>query len=545
MLAALAVEAADAWRDPMVSTVARAVIQMEGHMPDEWREEWLTHQPVASAHQVDFESHAEEESELEQHIDDALKSAGLAGTEMILSPAQRQARGLVRRHPSRVRRILRTVGVAAAVVFLSAGTALAVNTFVAEDPILPVAAPPPSTAPATTIPRLEDTIIARPPDTGVFGVAAYRGGNERTGVTDGGFRTVLGKYWDLRLAGSIETDPVAYGSVLYLGMANPDRVLHIFLDNGLMLQASVETGGRVRSTPVFDPVGGTPYLVFGTDDGRVYATNTLRDEAYWNPPKNVEGAVSAAPLLFGSTVVVVTEDGVVRSLSIEEIGTGLGVGESSEEESISWTYTGTESVPLGPVNSSPASDGTDIYVVDENGWIHIIDLASGSPSCEPIQANGHLARGSNPIVSGDFVYLPTTEGNLDRLELGSCVLRDLLVVGPSIFDLAPVIHENVMYAVEGPWLQAFDVPPEALNAATLWEAPFTAEGQDPITTAPVLAEGVLYVGTQGGMVYAVDASDGTELWRFDAGATIVGSPAVLGNAVIVTTESNVIAIAGE
>ncbi|HIE21285.1 MAG TPA: hypothetical protein EYP73_01645, partial [Acidimicrobiia bacterium] len=62
---------------------------------------------------------------------------------------------------------------------------------------------------------------------------------------------------------------------------------------------------------------------------------------------------------------------------------------------------------------------------------------------------------------------------------------------------------------------------------------------------PVYADGVLYIGTRSGIVYAVDATDGTELWRFDVGATIVGAPAVLTNAVLVTTDNTVTAIAGQ
>jgi outer membrane protein assembly factor BamB len=450
----------------------------------------------------------------------------------------------VRRRPSRTRRILSTVSIAAAVVVLSAGTALAVNYFVADDPIIQqVFTAPPSTAPVATIPRLEDTIVETPSDTGVFGVAAYRGGNGRTGVTDGGFRTVLGKYWEIRLPGSIETDPVAFGNVFYLGTANPDHLLYLLLNSGTVLTASVQTGDRVRSTPAFEPSGGDPpYLVFGTDDGRVYAMHSSQNQSYWDPPKSVGGVVSASPLLFGSIAVVVTEDGTVRALSIEDIGTGLGVG-GGEEEIIEWTYTGTEAIPLGAVRSSPASDGTNIYVMDEEGWIHVVDLVTGTATCEPILGNGSLGRGANPVVSGDLVYFPTADGYLDRLEVGSCVLEDLLFVGPSSFNFPVVIIEEVLYAVEGPWLVAFEVPEGALNAAGLWT--FTAEGQDPISTPPVYADGVLYIGTRGGIVYAVNATDGTELWRFDVGATIVGTPAVLANAVIVTTDNTVIAIAGE
>ena len=546
MLAAEAVEAAGAWKDPMVSVVARAVVQMGAHIPEEWREEWLALPAVASAHGVDLTDHADEVSELERRIEDALAAAGLGGVDTILSPAQRQARGLVRRRPLRRRRILASVGAAAAVVVLSAATALGVNYLVAEEPVVERVIERVVEAASPTVPAepvLEETIVEVPGDTGVFGVAAYRGGNTRSGVTTGGFRTVLGKYWDIQLAGSISAGPVARGNLFYLGVADPDELLFLVTNNGTILTASVNTGGRVRSAPAFDPAGGDPpYLVFGSDDGRLYALHAGQGQSYWNPPKDLGGAISASPLLFDYITVAVTEDGVLRALSIEDIGEGVGV-EQTEVEVVEWTYTGTETQPLGSVSSSPASDGEAIYVMDEEGWIHVVDVFSGAPLCEPILGNGALARGANPVVSGDFVFFPTASGYLDRLRLDSCTPEPLLFVGPSVFDFPVVVDNGTVYAVEGPWLNAFDVPEDALQAASLWT--FTAEGQDPISTAPVYAEGVLYFGTRGGTVYAVDATDGTEVWRFDVGEAIVGAPAVLDNAVIVTSQNRVWAIAGE
>ncbi|MGQ0848461.1 MAG: outer membrane protein assembly factor BamB family protein, partial [Actinomycetota bacterium] len=77
-----------------------------------------------------------------------------------------------------------------------------------------------------------------------------------------------------------------------------------------------------------------------------------------------------------------------------------------------------------------------------------------------------------------------------------------------------------------------------------WEEPFAADNL--ITTAPVLAGDLLYVGSQSGTVYAIDAESGQAVWQFSAGAAIRDEVVVLPGVVVVTTAAGeVIAIAGE
>jgi outer membrane protein assembly factor BamB len=88
--------------------------------------------------------------------------------------------------------------------------------------------------------------------------------------------------------------------------------------------------------------------------------------------------------------------------------------------------------------------------------------------------------------------------------------------------------------------------PDDLPAGDLpspWASPFLAD--DPFSTPPVVADGILYIGTQGGIVYAFDA-DGIVLWVFDAGSPIRSEPVVVPGAVVVTTAGGeIIVIAGQ
>jgi outer membrane protein assembly factor BamB len=51
-----------------------------------------------------------------------------------------------------------------------------------------------------------------------------------------------------------------------------------------------------------------------------------------------------------------------------------------------------------------------------------------------------------------------------------------------------------------------------------------------------LANNVLYVGSQDGYLYAVNAQNGTKLWDYAAGGTITSSPAYSGGVIYVGSD---------
>ncbi len=67
--------------------------------------------------------------------------------------------------------------------------------------------------------------------------------------------------------------------------------------------------------------------------------------------------------------------------------------------------------------------------------------------------------------------------------------------------------------------------------STRWEAS-TGEA---VETSPARADGVVYVGSSDGVLYAFDEVEGTEQWTFDTGSS-VRSPAVVDGTVFVTNE---------
>jgi outer membrane protein assembly factor BamB len=88
------------------------------------------------------------------------------------------------------------------------------------------------------------------------------------------------------------------------------------------------------------------------------------------------------------------------------------------------------------------------------------------------------------------------------------------------------------------------LPADPTGFPSPWEGVFAADNL--ITTPPVLAGDRVYVGSQDGVVYAVDAASGQPAWSFDAESAIRGELVVVPNAVFATTAAGeLVVIAGE
>jgi outer membrane protein assembly factor BamB len=60
---------------------------------------------------------------------------------------------------------------------------------------------------------------------------------------------------------------------------------------------------------------------------------------------------------------------------------------------------------------------------------------------------------------------------------------------------------------------------------------------DYYVSSPVLADGRIFIGSGDGHVYCIDAADGRQIWKFDAGSRVRSTTAVSGNSVVFGTMS--------
>ena len=157
-----------------------------------------------------------------------------------------------------------------------------------------------------------------------------------------------------------------------------------------------------------------------------------------------------------------------------------------------------------------AVTGTDVYVstgcenTDDMAaadgrlvWLHFgTTCSSGAPFLPTALYGGRLylddivASGPNP-----HAILDATTGTQ---------------VGTYASDAPGAFVASLAYFVHGGVLEAHNLP----DLSLAWT--FTGDGK--LVTAPVTANGVVYVGSTDGNLYGVDASHGTQLWTTNVGS---------------------------
>ena len=75
----------------------------------------------------------------------------------------------------------------------------------------------------------------------------------------------------------------------------------------------------------------------------------------------------------------------------------------------------------------------------------------------------------------------------------------------------------------------------ATTGAKIWSS-HTGDGDTYTNSSPAVVNGVVYVGSTDGNLYAFQTSDGTKVWSFATGAKVSSSPAVFNGVVYVGGE---------
>jgi outer membrane protein assembly factor BamB len=548
--AAKAVRAGNLWRDPIATPVLSAARGLAEHCPPEWYPSFLAQPEAEAALAGATDVTDEEETLLREKIAQALQTAGLSG-DTILSPAQRRTAGLVHRRRPRRLSPLAWLAAAVAMALIAAGVALTVVNLTAPDPV----AAPTTTSPTTTIPAIEDTLIAAP-ESGLNGTYPFRGDAGRSGVTAGGFRQLQGYYWSEQPGGSLIHSPIASGRWVY-AVTEESKIYGYELTGG-RLNLLITADNPITATPAIgQPFGSEtvdPLIVFPTNDGMIHAYSALRNFAgVWE--YQTDSSVRAPALIVEQSVFVVSTDGHIHSIDLQ----------SGDRR---WRYPAddpasaeTDDEPL-QFNTAPSFADGVLYVTSREGSLHAIDAETGEPMCErPIGLQG--SANTHPAIVGGvlFVGLESPPG-IHAFAAGTCGNPP---AGYSAFypSSAPVqlglaATPETLYVLENRLLVAMSLDPQLwLDVATErtecdcsvpdpspWDGPLGAA--DFVTTPPVFADGVVYVGSQDGMVHAINAEDGKVLWSFDARSAVRGELVVVPGVVVVTTaDGKIIAIAGQ
>ena len=188
-------------------------------------------------------------------------------------------------------------------------------------------------------------------------------------------------------------------------------------------------------------------------------------------------------------VYVGTKDGRVQAL------TDMGDGAFPEK----WRYPQSEDSDdsLEGVYGTPLLAAGLLYVAAESGYVYALDPENGSVS----------ERGW-------------------RRPLGQSSAPEPLVAGPAYEP----VNRLVLVPSEDGRLYSYD----AETGEPVWR-PFETGGKIWSTPAIGNLSGIpaIYFGSHDGYVYAVNAADGKEMWKFQTGGVVAGKPLLLDGMIIV------------
>ncbi len=290
---------------------------------------------------------------------------------------------------------------------------------------------------------------------------------------------------------------------------------------------SFATRGWVDTTPTV--VDGVVYV--GSADGTVYAVDAADGSELWSFATG--DAVKSTPTVSDGTVYVGSNDHSIYAL---EAATGAEL----------WSHDTGAWVQYSP----PVADGL-VYVSslsDGDRKVHALDGMSGETVWIDALPH-HLFDDFAPAVVGGRVYVPRPDfGGYNALDAAtgetvwSTDMPDRVESPPTVVDgTVYVTAVNRAYALDEStrrviWshdterFPAREFPAlviqgvyylspddrvhalEAQNGAEIW----TYSLPSPLSTAPVVSEGVFFAATEAGEVIALDALTGAPLWTVQA-----------------------------
>jgi len=279
-------------------------------------------------------------------------------------------------------------------------------------------------------------------------------------------------------------------------------------------------------------VAGNSVVIADADKGGVIALNAASGQQRWSVNSGAVLGLAAA-------------DGVVYAgVALHSNDTGGVTALTAASGEVIWTVTFPQSVDTN--GALTVSDGV-VYVTTSDGEIMAYRAADGTRLWR-FAGSKVTFRAAPPVVAGGVVYACSGDNTpvLYAVKAANGRLLWHQPLGASALPAYVAVADDVVFVgmtriINGQGLDAGDV--SALNAANgqqLWKNR-VAGGVD---FGPATAPGVVYTGSNNGVLDAWQADTGNKLWSFSTGG-LIGSNVALagGNLYFGSNDNHVYAVA--
>ena len=319
---------------------------------------------------------------------------------------------------------------------------------------------------------------------------------------------------------------------------------------GLSLSSYVESpssqpeGRLLRSLDLGSPTRSAPAIVDGViyigADFKVLAIGAADGQTVWET--TTTGPVHSSPAVAGDLLYFGLLDSSVVALD-------------RHSGRLVWDYKTDD-----PVVASAAVDGGMVYIGSSDGHLYALDADNGKLIWK-LDTGGALI--STPAVHDGKVYVTSNNGSLyvrnsrtgdKRLRFRTSPALSTSPVaanGLVYFDSYPVIFAVDLDARELPvqyafslvwaqlWLWQFPVPEPPGQPGGRWR--FASDNPEAsLHGQPTVTPDALYVSDTRGGLYAVDALEGTRLWRIQSDSIIVAAGLAAGDRLYFGTQDGLL-----
>ena len=274
------------------------------------------------------------------------------------------------------------------------------------------------------------------------------------------------------------------------------------------------------------PVVANGVIYFAPQDGYIYAVDAATGHMRWRFQRTVNVStrvgIDGYPALDGDSLYVASDGGTVYALDAQ----------TGKER---WLFTLPDS--KGHIYAAPAVGQGKVFISSGNGTnaFYALDEATGKiiwQRSEPQGFDGY------PLLLGNTVYVGAdgyTQASFYALDAATGKIRWQFQGNDSVITRPAFDGANV-------FIGALDSSLYQVNAESGkvgWHVTLASSDNLPALptgAAPTVADGVVYVGGESGVVEALDAATGAVRWQHTVDGSVDSAPAIAEGAVYVTTE---------
>jgi outer membrane protein assembly factor BamB/predicted phosphohydrolase len=324
----------------------------------------------------------------------------------------------------------------------------------------------------------------------------------------------LSEVWRLNTRIAIYSTPAVTNNTVYFG-DDFGYMNAVSLKNGVPVW-KFKTGSRIISSPAVS----SGKVVFGSTDGTVYCLNSQNGILIWK--YETKKAVMGCPLIQNDTVFIGGSDGCFRALNLKN---GYQF----------WQFCDLKNY----VETKPVAAGNKIYFGAWDTNFYALNRIDGKLAWKWNNGQSGIMYSPAavlPVVSNGKVFITAPDRYWTALnaQTGQVVWR---TKQHEVRETEGISEDgNVIYS------RCMNDSVVALDARTDYPKVFWKKsagyGYDHNPSMLINRDGVIVFGTKNGLLMGVNVKDGTVLWRYKIGNSIINTVTILPDkeCVLTTTE---------